>query len=53
MRLVPGGVFTTQVFGQLQPRALLRVQGPLGAFFLRDVFNSLRIRLNKPAINSE
>ena len=36
VRLVPGGSFTAEVFERLAPRALLRVQGPLGSFFLRD-----------------
>jgi CDP-4-dehydro-6-deoxyglucose reductase len=36
VRLVPGGAFTTEVFERLQPKALLRVQGPLGSFFLRE-----------------
>ena len=36
VRLVPGGSFTTEVFERLAPKALLRVQGPLGSFFLRD-----------------
>jgi CDP-4-dehydro-6-deoxyglucose reductase len=36
VRLVPGGAFTTEVFERMQPKALLRVQGPLGSFFLRE-----------------
>jgi CDP-4-dehydro-6-deoxyglucose reductase len=36
VRLVPGGSFTTEVFERLAPKALLRVQGPLGSFFLRE-----------------
>ena len=36
VRHVPGGAFSTQVFEQLQPRALLRIQGPLGTFVLRE-----------------
>lgn len=36
VRQVAGGAFSTQVFEQLQARALLRVQGPLGTFVLRE-----------------
>jgi CDP-4-dehydro-6-deoxyglucose reductase len=36
VRLVPGGAFSTEVFERLQPKALLRVQAPLGSFFLRE-----------------
>lgn len=36
IRHVPGGAFTTQVFENMAPKALLRIEGPLGAFFLRE-----------------
>ncbi len=36
VRRVPGGDFTGTVFGDLQDRALLRLEGPLGGFWLRD-----------------
>jgi len=40
IRHLPGGVFTDQVFGvgetQLKERAILRVEAPLGSFFLRE-----------------
>jgi len=36
VRLVPDGHFTGQVFTTLKARDLLRFQGPLGTFFLRD-----------------
>jgi len=36
VRLVPGGAFTGQVFAPLASNALLRVQGPLGRFWVRD-----------------
>lgn len=36
VRQVQNGAFSTQVFEQLERRALLRVQGPLGTFFLRE-----------------
>jgi CDP-4-dehydro-6-deoxyglucose reductase len=36
IRHVPGGEFTDYVFGQLAPRALLRLEGPLGGFYLRE-----------------
>ncbi len=35
IRRVPGGYFTGQVFEALQERAILRIYGPLGTFFLR------------------
>ena len=36
VRRVPGGSFTAFVFDELKERALLRMEGPLGGFFLRD-----------------
>jgi len=40
IRHMPGGMFTDVVFGvgatQLKPREILRVEAPLGAFFLRE-----------------
>ena len=36
IRYVEGGYFTEQVFHQLREKALLRFQGPLGTFFLRE-----------------
>lgn len=40
IRHMPGGVFTDQVFGagegQLKVRDILRCEGPLGSFFLRE-----------------
>ncbi len=36
VRHVPGGKFTTQVFESLKEKAILRFQGPLGSFFLRE-----------------
>lgn len=40
LRHVPGGLFTSQVFGvadkPLKSRDILRIEGPLGSFFLRD-----------------
>lgn len=36
VRHVPGGFFTTQVFETMTPKALLRIEGPLGTFFLRE-----------------
>ena len=35
IRHVPGGAFSGRVFDALEDRALLRLQGPLGSFFLR------------------
>lgn len=36
IRHVPGGEFSGYVFNHLKERALLRLRGPLGAFFLRE-----------------
>ena len=36
VRHVPNGRFTTQIFLSLKPRDILRFEGPLGTFFLRD-----------------
>ncbi len=36
IRHVPGGLFSGHVFNAMQERALLRFEGPLGTFFLRD-----------------
>ena len=36
VRHVPGGAFSDQVFGGMKEKALLRLEGPLGTFFLRD-----------------
>lgn len=36
IRHVPGGSFTGHVFDEMQDRALLRIEGPMGAFYLRE-----------------
>lgn len=36
IRHTPGGKFTEHVFNGLQTRDILRINGPLGSFFLRD-----------------
>jgi len=36
IRHVPGGRFSTQVFESMKERDLLRFEGPLGTFFLRE-----------------
>lgn len=36
VREVPGGRFTGHVFSTLRPRDILRFEGPLGSFFLRE-----------------
>lgn len=36
VRHVPDGFFTGQVFTTMQPKALVRIEGPLGTFFLRE-----------------
>jgi len=39
VRHTPGGVFTDHVFGKLKVRDLLRFEGPLGSFYLREDSN--------------
>lgn len=36
IRHVPGGQFTHYVFHEMQDKALLRIEGPMGSFFLRE-----------------
>ena len=36
MRHVAGGQFTDHVFGKMKERDILRLEGPLGTFFLRE-----------------
>jgi CDP-4-dehydro-6-deoxyglucose reductase len=36
VRHTPGGLFTDHVFGNLKVRELLRFEGPLGSFYLRE-----------------
>jgi CDP-4-dehydro-6-deoxyglucose reductase len=36
IRLVKGGYFTTYVFEEMKEKALMRINGPLGTFFVRD-----------------
>ncbi|MEO6920856.1 MAG: CDP-6-deoxy-delta-3,4-glucoseen reductase [Collimonas sp.] len=36
IRHMPGGVFTDQVFTTMKERDILRLEGPLGTFFLRE-----------------
>ncbi|MGB1580865.1 MAG: 2Fe-2S iron-sulfur cluster-binding protein [Nevskiales bacterium] len=36
LRHVPGGDFTDQVFNSMPDRAILRLEGPLGNFYLRE-----------------
>ena len=36
IRHMPGGLFTDQVFGTMKERDILRFEGPLGTFFLRE-----------------
>lgn len=36
VRRMPGGLFTTQVFERMQPGDTLRLEGPYGAFVLRE-----------------
>ena len=36
IRHVPGGLFTEQVFQRLKLKDILRIEGPLGSFYLRE-----------------
>ncbi len=36
IRLIPGGLFTTQVFETMKVGDVLRFEGPVGSFFLRE-----------------
>ncbi len=36
LRLTPGGTFTRYVFEEMPKRAMLRLEGPLGGFYLRE-----------------
>lgn len=36
VRHMPGGIFTDQVFNTMKERDILRFEGPLGTFFLRE-----------------
>ncbi len=36
LRLVDGGVFTPYVFNEMEEKEILRIEGPLGSFFLRE-----------------
>ncbi|MGQ0655434.1 MAG: 2Fe-2S iron-sulfur cluster-binding protein, partial [Betaproteobacteria bacterium] len=36
VRHVPGGAFTDHVFARMKERDILRMEGPLGTFFLRE-----------------
>ncbi|MEA1028059.1 CDP-6-deoxy-delta-3,4-glucoseen reductase [Pseudomonas sp. N-137] len=35
IRHMPGGAFSGHVFNELQPKSILRLEGPFGSFFLR------------------
>ncbi|MDH5300636.1 MAG: CDP-6-deoxy-delta-3,4-glucoseen reductase [Gammaproteobacteria bacterium] len=36
IRQIPDGYFTNMVFNEMQEKAILRIEGPLGSFFVRD-----------------
>lgn len=36
IRHVPGGSFTGHVFDEMQDKAMMRIEGPLGSFYLRE-----------------
>ncbi len=35
-RLIPGGTFTQYVFNEMPEKAIMRIEGPLGSFYLRE-----------------
>jgi CDP-4-dehydro-6-deoxyglucose reductase, E3 len=39
LRFVPGGAFSEQVFHEMKEKAILRIEGPLGSFCLREDSN--------------
>ena len=39
VRRVPGGKFSDQLLSDMRPKALLRFEGPLGSFYLREQSN--------------
>lgn len=36
LRLIPGGQFTQYVFNEMQEKTILRLEGPMGSFYLRE-----------------
>lgn len=36
LRLIPGGKFTEYVFQEMQEKTIMRLEGPLGSFYLRE-----------------
>lgn len=36
LRLIPGGQFTQYVFNEMNEKAILRLEGPFGSFYLRE-----------------
>lgn len=36
LRLIPGGQFTQYVFNEMHEKAILRIEGPFGSFYLRE-----------------
>jgi len=36
IRHIEGGQFTSEVFDNLKPKSIMRIEGPLGSFFLRE-----------------
>ncbi len=36
VRLIPGGHFTRYVFEEMKPKSMLRIEGPLGSYYLRE-----------------
>lgn len=39
LRLIPGGQFTEYVFNEMQEKTILRMEGPMGSFYLREESN--------------
>ena len=45
LRHMPGGLFTDQVFGTMKEKDILRLEGPMGTFFLREDSDSPMVLL--------
>jgi len=39
LRLIPGGQFTQYVFNEMPDKAIMRIEGPFGSFYLREDSN--------------
>ena len=50
LRLVEGGYFTQHVFNEMKEKALLRIEGPHGSFFIRDADKNAETATPRPLI---